>query len=140
MCLKKFLKPTDGKLIFAILLYIAGWYSYLFYNVVDFGILTPLALLIILPHVLIVNLGSASMTPIIIGIITVVIFHIYWYLLSCIYVSAYQWLELKIRKNYPGINAGWEKKKAKNKSKKDTKKVTKKKIGKNKTKSKKHKK
>jgi hypothetical protein len=38
---------------------------------------------------------------------------IYWYILACIYVTVYSWLDSTLRRKYPQINARWEERQAK---------------------------
>jgi len=104
MCIRSFLKPTKGKVaVFVLLLLFMAYiwntrmsgFGYNPWDNADFLLImsVPMAVpFLLLPT----GLGSFLLFP-------------YWYLIACIYISAYNWLDSTLRRKCPQINARWEK-------------------------------
>jgi len=107
MCIKGFLRPSRGKIGFFVILVmvlaiLSSWAFFQLY-VGIFNFWAAIIVLISYPFVLVQGLFIPySIYPFIAE-------GIFLYILACIYVTAYNWLDSTLRRKCPQINARWEK-------------------------------
>jgi len=105
--LKSFLKPTKGKIILFVIITLfltIVWITRIAVHGADaflnpdiwVTIAAPFIAPLVVFHAFFVN----SPGPIILAV--------YWYVVSCIYVAAWVWIDGAVKKKFPRLNAGWK--------------------------------
>ena len=107
MGVKGFLNPTKGKIATLIFMAIIFFLIYYFrmsgYGADPYASMDlPVMIFVFLSFPLVIFSRSFLLYP------SSIFVFIYWYILACVYVTAYHWLDSNLRKKYPQINARWE--------------------------------
>jgi len=100
-----FFRLTTGKNIVLIAFLLASMLpsSIFRYPALQFDVITQFQLILLIPLFLL-NLPALSYAGLVVWLV-------YIYVVDCVYVNAYNYIDAKFRKQFPGLNRGWGQKK-----------------------------